>query len=395
MVSRSAQSRLLALSRVDLLIGKAFSVVALISGLEMAANALPQASYLNALVMWCAVGLILAVQAFNVWIFWFWRAATFGYLIHALLVAALLLFWPLQVRANVGVPEESRPWLWWATGIASMAMGWFIQRWWSWVFIGAMPFLWAWVHAQPSGGYARWETLLQDSSYILLFPSTVIAITQMLRSAANRVDRAAELATVAAVARAQTDARERERSRIDALVHDSVLTTLLVAANASTSDQSLAAARSAESAITKLRAAAFENQDSQNVSVLAFFQALSQAALRLDPGIQTKISGSSDRLLSPELVAALTDATAQAVNNSIQHAGRGASRLLRLKATAQELKIVVKDDGLGFWVSRVPKNRLGLRLSIIERVESVGGKVFIDTKPGSGTSIVMEWQFDD
>jgi signal transduction histidine kinase len=395
MVSRSAQSRLLALSRVDLLIGKAFSVVALISGLEMAANALPQASYLNALVMWCAVGLILAVQAFNVWNFWFWRAATFGYLIHALLVAALLLFWPLQVRANVGVPEESRPWLWWATGIASMAMGWFIQRWWSWVFIGAMPFLWAWVHAQPSGGYARWETLLQDSSYILLFPSTVIAITQMLRSAANRVDRAAELATVAAVARAQTDARERERSRIEALVHDSVLTTLLVAANASTSDQSLAAARSAESAIAKLRAAAFENQDSQNVSVLAFFQALSQAALRLDPGIQTKISGSSDRLLGPDLVAALTDATAQAVTNSIQHAGRGASRLLRLKATAQELKIVVKDDGLGFWVSRVPKNRLGLRLSIIERVESVGGKVFIDTKPGGGTSIVMEWPFDD
>jgi len=69
--------------------------------------------------------------------------------------------------------------------------------------------------------------------------------------------------------------------------------------------------------------------------------------------------------------------------------------LLRLKATAQELKIVVKDDGLGFWVSRVPKNRLGLRLSIIERVESVGGKVFIDTKPGGGTSIVMEWPFDD
>jgi signal transduction histidine kinase len=38
---------------------------------------------------------------------------------------------------------------------------------------------------------------------------------------------------------------------------------------------------------------------------------------------------------------------------------------------------------------------LGLRLSIIERVESVGGKVFIDTKPGGGTSIVMEWPFDD
>jgi signal transduction histidine kinase len=93
--------------------------------------------------------------------------------------------------------------------------------------------------------------------------------------------------------------------------------------------------------------------------------------------------------------AAFTDATAQAITNSIQHAGGKASRLLRLKASAKEVKIVVKDDGIGFWASRVPKARLGLRLSIIERVESVGGSVHIDSKPGHGTSIVMEWQFDD
>ena len=395
MVKTSATRRSLALSRVDLLIGKAFSVVALISGLEMAANALPQAAYLNPLVMWVAVGLILAVQVFNVWNFWFWKGETLGYLIHALLVVALMLLWPLQVQPSVGVPEESRPWLWWATGIASMAMGWFIERWWAWVYVGAMPLLWVWVHANSWGGHAKWETLLQDSSYILLFPSTVIAITQILRAAANKVDRASEVATLAAVERAQTDARERERSRIEALVHDSVLTTLLVAANVSTQAQAKAAAVSAENAIAKLRAAASENQESQNVSVLAFFQALSRAAVRLDPDIQTNVSGASDRMLGPDLVAALTDATSQAVTNSIQHAGRNASRLLRLKATAKEIKIVVKDDGNGFWVSRVPKNRLGLRLSIIDRVEAVGGRVFIDSKPGHGTSIVMEWHFDD
>lgn len=390
-----SQRRSLALSRVDSLIGRAFSVVALISGLEMAANAIAQASFLNPTAMWIAIGLILAVQVFNIWNFWIWRGATFGYLLHALIVLAILLLWPLQVQANISVPQDSRPWLWWATGIASMAMGWFIKSWWSWVYIGAIPLIWVWIHSQPTGGLASWQALLQDSSYLALFPATIIAITQVLRAAANKVDRASELATSAAVERAETDARERERSRIDALVHDSILTTLLVAANASSPEQSRAAVESAENAIARLREVASDTQESQSVSVLAFFKALSKAAVRLDPSLQTNASGASDRMLPPDLVSALTDATSQAITNSIQHAGRNATRLLRLKANTREVKIVVKDDGTGFWVSRVPKNRLGLRFSIIERLESVGGRVFIDSKPGLGTSIVMEWQFDD
>lgn len=395
MPTATAQRRSLALSRVDSLIGKAFSVVALVSGLEMAANAIGQASYLNPIFMWSAVGLILAVQVFNLWNFWVWRGAAFGFLMHALVVLVIMLLWPLQVQPTFGVPEDSRPWLWWASGMASIAMGWFVKRWWAWVYVGAMPLVWVWIHAQPSGGLATWQTLLQDSSFVLLFPLTIIAITQVLRGAANRVDLAAELATEAAVERAQTDARERERSRIDALVHDSVLTTLLVAANASSAEQSKAAEESAKDAIARLRSAAADAQDFRRVSVLAFFQALSSAAVRLDPEIQANVSGASERMLPPEMVSAFTDATAQAITNSIQHAGVKASRLLRLKASAREVKIVVKDDGIGFWASRVPKARLGLRLSIIERVESVGGSVHIDSKPGHGTSIVMEWQFDD
>jgi signal transduction histidine kinase len=55
------------------------------------------------------------------------------------------------------------------------------------------------------------------------------------------------------------------------------------------------------------------------------------------------------------------------------------------------LKIVIFDTGRGFRVSRIPASRLGLRLSIIDRVEKVGGRVFIDTKPGHGTNIILEW----
>ena len=75
----------------------------------------------------------------------------------------------------------------------------------------------------------------------------------------------------------------------------------------------------------------------------------------------------------------------------LAHAGRKATRKVRLKANDREIKIVVTDDGVGFRPSRVPKNRLGLRISIIDRVEAIGGRVFIDTRIGQGTSIILEW----
>jgi signal transduction histidine kinase len=52
---------------------------------------------------------------------------------------------------------------------------------------------------------------------------------------------------------------------------------------------------------------------------------------------------------------------------------------------------VVKDNGRGFRPSRIPKNRLGLKLSIIGRMKSVGGRVFIDSSPGKGTNVIIEW----
>jgi signal transduction histidine kinase len=51
----------------------------------------------------------------------------------------------------------------------------------------------------------------------------------------------------------------------------------------------------------------------------------------------------------------------------------------------------VKDNGKGFRPSRIPKNRLGLKLSIIGRMKSVDGRVFIDSKIGVGTNVVIEW----
>ncbi|MFM5952009.1 MAG: sensor histidine kinase, partial [Micrococcales bacterium] len=143
--------------------------------------------------------------------------------------------------------------------------------------------------------------------------------------------------------------------------------------------------------LKRLEEAAIEDSKSEAISVLSFFQALVESILRIDPRCDVSASGATAKALPPDVAVALTDATAQALSNSLAHAGRNASRKVRLKASEREIKIVVTDDGVGFRPSRVPKNRLGLRISIIDRVESIGGRVFIDSRIGQGTSIILEW----
>lgn len=252
--------------------------------------------------------------------------------------------------------------------------------------------MWFFLLQTPLGGEADLGKAAQDAAFVTLFPSALVTLSHLLRNSARDVDVATDLAAQASAERARIDAIERERSRVDALVHDSVLTTLLVSARAQNKAEHAAALELAQTAIEKLNSAADENAVGR-ISVLSFCQALTQAVERQEPGIDVSFSGASGLTMPIEVASALTDATAQAVANSLQHAGRSATRLVRIKATKKELKIVVTDDGIGFRVSRIAKNRLGLRLSIIQRVENIGGRVFIKTQPGAGSTIVLEWDF--
>ncbi len=53
------------------------------------------------------------------------------------------------------------------------------------------------------------------------------------------------------------------------------------------------------------------------------------------------------------------------------------------------ISFVVSDDGSGFSLGEVPADRLGLRLSVIERMTSIGGSAMIATAPGRGTRVAL------
>ncbi|MDM4763584.1 hypothetical protein QT381_11245 [Galbitalea sp. SE-J8] len=107
-------------------------------------------------------------------------------------------------------------------------------------------------------------------------------------------------------------------------------------------------------------------------------------------GLELSVSG--DRALIAEVPApaalALALATRQCLANVVRHAGVDAAELV-VYGSPGEVTIMVVDDGRGFAVEATPPDRLGLRHSVVERIEAVGGRAQVFSTPGRGTSVLL------
>lgn len=55
------------------------------------------------------------------------------------------------------------------------------------------------------------------------------------------------------------------------------------------------------------------------------------------------------------------------------------------------MRILVADDGKGFDTGAVPARRLGIKVSILGRMDSVGGLARIESDGGRGTAVELLW----
>ena len=254
-----------------------------------------------------------------------------------------------------------------------------------------MTISWPILKVSGFGGSAQLLLGIQESLHLFVFSSVLIAMVLALRWEAGKTDSANQEAISSAVESARVDAVEIERSRLDALVHDSVLTTLLVAAHAETAEQRMLASKSAIEAIERLKKARSDESQPAQFTLASFFHALELRVQETSREFQVSTSRINDLPISSQVAQALTEATLQAVDNSLKHAGQASERAVRLRGQGTGLKIVVSDNGRGFRPSQVPKDRIGISSSIVARVTNVGGRVFINSSPGAGTSVVIEW----
>jgi signal transduction histidine kinase len=376
--------------RFESLLRRVFTVALLAISFEIVANFYFQYQFLQPVPALTAISLLLVSQLALVASAWFGHGRSLWFGAHSLLALFILMLWPSQVEDAAALGQDFKPWVWWALGIASLSAAIAWRNAFSWLYIAINPIVWLFISLHPSSGPVLLADSLRDSSYLLLFPLVLAALLATLRSWIAGVDEANAEAIASAIARARVDASERERQRLDALVHDQVLHALLSAAAAETETEQRAAAALATESIGKLEQIDDETDPLATVSANGLFRALRKAALRLNPEVRVSLSASEPLAIGSAPAEALTAATIQALENALQHA-EAADITLDMRASKQLVEVSVRDNGKGFLIDRVPRNRLGLQTSIIQRVNAIGGDAEIISKPGSGTSVTLRW----
>ena len=394
--SRPAPQKSYSISRVNRMLGRIYSVALTAITAEAIVNGFGQLSFLNPIVFFVSASFLVAAVLGVVVSTWFVPSSTNFWLRAVAIVAlALITTWPLHFDLTQATPASFQPWIWWPLGIAAIAAGTTFRFGIGAIYLFFLTISWPILKVSGYGGSGQLLQGVQEALHLFVFSAVLIAMVLALRWEAGKTDAANQEAIASAVESARVDAAEIERSRLDALVHDSVLTTLLVAANAETEQQRSLAAKSAKDAIARLRTARSEELESTQLTLASFLHALELRIKESSPEFQVTIARLSDLPISSQTAEALTEATLQAVDNSLKHASHATERVVRLKGQESGLKIVVSDNGKGFRPSQVPKDRIGIASSIVARVANVGGRVFINSSPGSGTDVVIEWNRHD
>jgi signal transduction histidine kinase len=119
----------------------------------------------------------------------------------------------------------------------------------------------------------------------------------------------------------------------------------------------------------------------------ALKRAAADAAARFDLDVTVSVVD-DERGPPTQVIDALAGAVGEAITNVGKHA-RATRAIVFAEVDDQgSVTVTVRDDGVGFDPA-VTTDRAGLRHSIIERLQGVGGKVTIRSSPGEGTEIMM------
>jgi len=353
----------------------------------------------------------LLAQAPNLRTWWVWAAAAglaavllaataaaiVGRLVRVTSAAVAVWYllalatWPLAVVEVDAAAQESF-WLYYTLTVATVmaTIGLPVRG--AIAYLILVPALYALLRTLPAGGGIDPLLAVLDSLYSILLGGVVTVISTILRSTARSVDRAQRTALERYSHAVRHHATEAERVQVDAIVHDSVLTTLLSAARAYTPEAKELAATMAANAIGHLRdASRAEPGGASVVSAVTLARRIHASADTMSQPFEVRQSGLSGITVPIAAAEAVHSASVQAMVNSLQHAGR-ATRWITMAGTPDGgIEVEIGDDGAGFAYSEVPTERLGVRVSIVERLAGAGGRATVDSAPGAGTRISLRW----
>ncbi len=344
-----------------------------------------------------------------VW-FWIFAVAVYGSLLICLISSIFRRFvkssnllvsvswlvsmacWPIAV-SDPQLIAEDRPWLWFLCTVATATAVIALPIWPAIGFVVIAPVTFGLVRLTPSAGAAGFGLAAMDTFYAILLGGAVLLIVALLRDASDRVDLAQATALTRYEKAVRQHATEIERIQVDSIVHDSVLTSLISAAKADTAPAKALASRMASQAIAQLSSAERAGADGEiEVGLNQLVDRIESTAATLSDSFNFSSTGIGLGSIPIAAAEAVHSASVQAMVNSIQHGGADRTRLVEARGIGEAgIEVRIRDDGVGFDLESVPRERIGLRISILERMASAGGEAVIRAAPGEGAEIVVRW----
>ncbi len=342
---------------------------------------------------WLAVfgGGLVALSVLMPWYAWSRRGIRRIAALYAALVLLGLVTWPLAWRGDAAATGV--PLLWMELGLATVcvavatnaavAAGYGV--------VSALAFVV--VRGTAAGGAASATVALQDALLIVVQPAVILLILHQLRGQMARLD-AVLAAHHAETADAAVDqALMDERRRLDAVVHDEIMTTLVAGAHRTPPDPSVA--EQARFALDWLRQEAPDEDESAVVSAERLVRLIKDAAAGVCPRAEVlgEIPAAAVTVPQP-VVRALMRATREAALNAERHSqAEHVQVLVTVESSARRVtvRVSIADDGAGFVPDAVSPQRLGLRVAVGERMQTVGGRSEVVAAPRRGTTVRLLW----
>ncbi len=380
-------------ARIERLIARSISLIALVFGAQTLSIALGSGVVvpepLGTVYLLTLLGLLVIVIIGGVDA----RVQRIANLVFAITYLVAVAVWPV-VTAGAGADSKAEPWTWYLCAIACGSISQAVRPWLAAAYITVTPAIYGFARViDENGAITHLDIAVQDALYGSMIGLVIMVLITMFRRAARAVDEARSAAFGRYDEAVRQHALEVERIEVDALVHDTVLASLQAADRASTPEQARAAVAMASDAIGRL--AALESSPAEPTSETTIgwlVDLLRQHATHLEAPFEVAVVGSIEHELPFRVAESLYLAAAQAMSNSVQHAGDPVRRVATVDVQDDGVVHVrVSDDGVGFNRAAVDADRLGIRVSIIERVVAVGGSVDLRSSPEAGTTICIRW----
>jgi len=236
----------------------------------------------------------------------------------------------------------------------------------------------------------------------LMFTGVFLAVVLVATRTGRELDETREETYRTAASVAAAAAREVEKERFDAIVHDRVIASLLAVEPGRPDDRLAAQAASALEELARVPGQGGPATATQLEVIRRIRSAAADVSERFDVEVVEgeaggEKAGGDEGGEAPaypvDVLDAVVEAMSEALRNVLLHAGDEAECAVIVQFTPDSLSMAIVDNGVGFDPESVAAGRLGIAVSIRGRLARLpGGRARVQSRAGRGTTVQILWE---